>query len=140
MRKTIAFLFIILALPSLSLIAIAYSNYVKELNDALHVNPEEVTKITVGSSESKGQYKSTREEEKINILMNYLNQVDYQRLSGDQTSYMPTKASIIYFNENEKQSFMVPYETEAMIDHKVYKIKNGTIEDSFLIELYHSMD
>ncbi|UJL46691.1 hypothetical protein KFZ58_01660 [Virgibacillus sp. NKC19-16] len=139
MRKIIPFLFIITALFSIWLIVIAYSDYVKELEDTLHVNPEEVTKITIAISESTS-HKSTRDKEKIISLMDYLSQVGYQRLSGDQTSYMPMKASIIYLFENNKQSFIVPYETEAMIDHKVYKIRNGSIEDTFLEEFYHSIN
>ncbi|WP_373894847.1 hypothetical protein ACUL41_16785 [Virgibacillus natechei] len=140
MRKIIPFLFIITTLFSIVVFVIAYSNYTKELDDTLDVNPEAVTKITIAISENTDQYKSTKDQEKINRLMNYLNQLSYQRLSGDQTSYMPMQASIIYFFENEKQSFMVPYETEAMIDHKVYKIKNGNIEETLLEEFYHSIN
>lgn len=127
------------------IIAAVYANtnsdYKKKgFAETLEINPEDITSVTLDSIVSKGQYRSTNDKDKINSLIHYLNQVEYERLSDDQPSYMPMKASIIYLYENDKSDFIVPYETGAMISHKVYQIKNGKIKDNFLTKFYQTLD
>lgn len=87
-----------------------------------------------------GNYRSTEDKEEIRFILNYLSQVKYKRLMNDQTAYMPKRASIIYFYDNEQSNFIVPYENEAMINYKVYKVKNGTIDQNVLLKIYESLE
>lgn len=112
----------------------------KSLADTLSIEPEKVDKIMISDLESVGEYKSTTDPDKIHQFINYLNQLSYTRLPADQTAYMPRKATIIYLYDQDKQDFIVSYETEAMIDHKVYEINHGKIENSFLSDYYKSLD
>lgn len=115
-----------------------YSDYRKKsFIDILEVNPEAVSRISVGIA---GEYKSTTDKQKINELLHYLDSVWYTRLQGDQTAYMPMEASIIYLYEDNQVDFIVPYNDEVMISYKVYKVKNGEISSSFLYEYYQSME
>lgn len=138
MKKIILLLIIFLLVMMIS-VSILHDNE-KTLSETLTVQPEKVDKIMISSQEEIGQYKITTNPEQINRLIDYLNQVTYTRLSGDHTSYMPMKATIIYLYEQDKQDFIVPYETEAMINHNVYKINHGKIQNAFLIDYYQSLN
>lgn len=141
LRKIIPILIVIVIVIVIAVFGIKNSDYrEKKLTETLEVNPRNITSVTLSSTGSKGQYRSTTDKDKIDSLIHYLNQVDYERLPDDQASYMPMKASIIYLYENDKVDFIVPYETGAMISHKVYQIKKGKIENTFLIEFYQLLD
>lgn len=141
LRKIIPILIVIVIVIVIAVFGIKNSDYrEKKLTETLEVNPGNITSVTLSSTGSKGQYRSTTDKDKIDSLIHYLNQVDYERLPDDQASYMPMKASIIYLYENDKVDFIVPYETGAMISHKVYQIKKGKIENTFLIEFYQLLD
>jgi len=47
---------------------------------------------------------------------------------------------MIYLYEGEESAFIVPYEKEAMLSNKVYRIRNGILDNQFLIEFYHSIE
>ncbi|PAV27749.1 hypothetical protein CIL05_20260 [Virgibacillus profundi] len=111
----------------------------KTLEETLDVNPENITKVMLSNPINKGRYKSTRNKDKIEIFINHFDQVNFRRLTGDQSTYMPMRASMIYLYEGDKVDFIVPYETEAMISHKVYEIKNGRVRNTFIIDFYNSI-
>lgn len=112
----------------------------KTLSETITVQPEKIDKIMISTQEKTGQYKSTSNPEQINKIIDYFDQFTYTRLPDDQTSFMPKRATIIYLYEGDKPDFIVSYEKEAMIDHKVYKINHGKIENSFLNSYYHSLN
>lgn len=108
--------------------------------ETLTINSDQIDKIMISDLRKTGQYKTTTDPEKIEQFLRYFGQVTYTRLSGDQTAFMPTRAAIIYLYEGEKFNYIVPYETEAMIAYKVYKINDGQIDNQFLVEYYKSLD
>ena len=48
-------------------------------------------------------------------------------------------ASIIYLYGDDHIDFIVPYNDEAMISYKVYKVKEGTITNTFIYEFYETL-
>src|SRR5699024_5287006 len=96
-----------------------------------------ITKLTM---EIGGVSKTTKDKSKINELFEHFNQVEYKRMRGDQTAYMPTKAYIIYLHEGDYSDFIVPYNDEAMISYNVYKIKKDEITYEFLNNYYQSLN
>jgi len=87
-----------------------------------------------------GEFKTTVNQADIDMLIDYFNQFKFKRLNGDQSGYMPMRASIIYIYTEEQADFIVPYGQEAMISYKVYQIKNGPVEQQFLIHFYNSIN
>src|SRR5690625_281595 len=124
----------------LIIVALQYSDYrTKHFSETLDIEEEEITKIVISSPEEVGEYKTTTNREDIRQLLDYFNQIKYKRLIGDQTSYMPMQASIIYIYKEDDVYFIVPYGPEAMISYKVYQIKNGEVAKTFMMEYYHSL-
>jgi len=124
----------------LIIVALQYSDYrTKHFSETLDIEEEEITKIVISSPEEVGEYKTTTNREDIRQLLDYFNQIKYKRLIGDQTSYMPMQASIIYIYKEDDVDFIVPYGPEAMISYKVYQIKNGEVAKTFMMEYYHSL-
>lgn len=109
----------------------------KSFQETLTVENSDIIQITM---ELNGMARKTTNKAKINELIKHLNQFDYQRLRGDYTSYMPTKAPIIYFHTKDYIDFIVPYNTEVMISYKVYKVKHGHITNKFLFSFYESLN
>ncbi|WP_163971513.1 hypothetical protein [Oceanobacillus halotolerans] len=136
--KKVVFIFLIV-LFVLTPLAMQIPTGTKNLADTFDINPKNITKLTLNIP-YQNNYKSTTDKKKINAFIHYFNQVTYDRLRGDVTAYMPTKASIIYVYGNDKSDFIVPYEKEVMISHKVYKVENGVIENDFIIKFYNSLD
>ena len=137
MPKKLIFLSICLII-TIAIMGILHSDYRdKSFEETLTVDISDITQITM---ELNGMARKTTNKTKINELINHLNQLDYQRLRGDYTSYMPTKAPIIYFHTKEYIDFIVPYNTEAMISYKVYKVKRGRITNKFLFGYYESLN
>lgn len=120
-----------------SVLGIKYSDYEKSFEETLTANHKTVFKITM---EIGGVSKSTTNVAKIDELFEYFGNVTYRRMRGDQTAYMPTKAYIIYLHEKDYIDFVVPYNDEAMISYKVYKVKNGEITNDFLTRFYNSLE
>lgn len=128
---------------SLLLLANERSDYrVKSLEETVNIDLDTVTKVSLSyPTSTDGVYHTTTDLDEIQLLLHYLNGAKYQRLNGDQSSYIPMRASIIYlYTPEEKSSFMVPYGKEAMIDYKVYQIVDGKIEKTFLQEYFHSIE
>ena len=133
-----AFFLLTILIVTLLLLAVENSDYrTKTLAETVNIDLKEVTEISLSYPISKdGVYRSTRDEEEIGYLTDYLASVHFERLIGDQSSYMPTQASMIYLYTEDESAFIVPYEKEAMIDYKVYRIKGGRIENEFLMEFF----
>lgn len=129
----------ILALVSLGIYGSLYGEHSnKSLEDILTIDFSEVTKIEL--SNLTGDYRSTEDKNEIYIILNYLNQFQYKRLLNDQTAYMPNRASIVYIYNNDESNFIVPYEHEAMINHKVYQIRDGIIEQAVLLDMFETLN
>lgn len=129
----------ILALVSLGIYGSLYGEHSnKSLEDILTIDFSEVTKIEL--SNLTGDYRSTEDKNEIYIILNYLNQFQYKRLLNDQTAYMPNRASIVYIYNNDESNFIVPYEHEAMINHKVYQIRGGIIEQAVLLDMFETLN
>lgn len=121
----------------LSVLGIKYSGYEKNFEETLTTKHETVFKITM---EISGVSKSTTNKTKIDELFEHFDKYDYRRMRGDKTAYMPTKAYIIYLHAENYIDFVVPYNDEAMISYKVYKVKDGNITDEFLTSFYNSLE
>ncbi len=141
-RKMLLFSIVFIGFILLSLIVLTFqfSDYrTKEFTEILDIKEKEITKIIISSPLQTGQQKITTKQDDFNMLIDYLNQFKYKRLIGDKTARMPMRASIIYIYQGEDVYFIVPYGQEAMIHYEVYQIKNGPIEDHFIIDFYHSI-
>ena len=126
----------IIIVVTVSILGLKYSGYEKNFEETLELDKASITKLTM---EIGGVSKTTKDKSKINELFEHFNQVEYKRMRGDQTAYMPTKAYIIYLHEGDYSDFIVPYNDEAMISYKVYKIKKGEITYEFLNNYYESL-
>ncbi|GAB3057298.1 hypothetical protein [Virgibacillus ainsalahensis] len=133
-------LLFVLIITLMVVLAFENSDYrEKDLGETLDINTDEITKITLSTPIFNSQYKTTTDQDEIETFIKYFDQVEYQRLSGDQSTYMPMKASSIYIYGEEKSGFIIPYENEAMINYRVYRIKLGKLENQFLIDFYNSI-
>src|SRR5690625_14380 len=136
----IAVLFSVIVI-TVAVFAFYKSDYrTKPLQDVVTVDPQEVTEVSLNSPYLNTGFHSTTDPQKINILIHYLKDTGYQRLNNDQSSYMPTRAAMIYLYENDKTDFLIPYEKEVMINHKVYRVKNQDIDNQFLQDFYLSLE
>lgn len=111
----------------------------KNFEETLNIPSKEVTTLTMDTP-GDYHYKSTTNKAKIKLFTNYFNHVTYERMLADRTGYMPYRASIIYLDGNNRSNFIVPYKKEVMINHKVYKVKDGKIDSEFLKAFYDSLD
>lgn len=121
-------------------IAFQKSDYkVKKISETLDIHFEDIEKITISSPLHVGQYKETMKQQDIDQFITYFDQFEYKRLLNDQTAYMPKKATIIYLYHGTHSNFIVSYENEVMVNHKVYQVIEGPIENNFLIHFYDSL-
>src|SRR5690625_1220082 len=127
----------IIIVVTVSILGLKYSGYEKNFEETLELDKASITKLTM---EIGGVSKTTKDKSKINELFEHFNQVESKRMRGDQTAYMQTKAYIIYLLNGDYSDFIVPYNDEAMISYKVYKIKNGNITYEFLNNYYLSLN
>ncbi len=128
----------ILMIATLVTFAFLHSDYRKKsFQETLTVHQKDVVKVTM---EFGGVTKQTTDKSKIDILFKYFDRVKYVRMRGDQTAFMPTKAHIIYLHSDDFVDFIVPYNDEAMISYKVYKVKDGQITNRFMTDYYQSLN
>lgn len=121
-------------------IAFQKSDYkVKNFPETLDIHFEDIEKIMISSPLHVGQYKETMKQRDIEQFTTYFDEFKYKRLLNDQTAYMPKKATIIYLYHGSDSDFIVSYENEVMVNHKVYQIIDGPIENNFLIRFYDSL-
>lgn len=106
----------------------------KDLNEILTVQLDNITEISM--TDLSGHQRHTKDPKQIKAFVNYLNQFQYKRLMNDQTAYMPNRTMTIDFYTGNEMDFIIPYGKEALISHKVYSVKNGTIEEDELIEMF----
>src|SRR5690625_6239179 len=109
----------------------------KDFNEILTVQPENITEIRISNFSGHGRH--TTDPEQIKDIFNYFNQFQYQRLRNDQTAFMPKRTMMINIYAGENIDFIIPYGKEAFINHKVYRVKNGVIEQDLLLEIFHSL-
>lgn len=109
----------------------------KELDEILTVSFDDVTEISM--TDLAGNERRTTNPEQIKTFLQYLDQFKYKRLMNDETTYMPMQTMSIYLYADEDIEFIIPYGKEALITHKVYSVKDGTIEQADLLELFNSL-
>jgi|SRR5690625_284243 len=105
----------------------------KDFTEVLTVHQDDITEIQI--RDLSGQVHDTKNPEQIREILAYFNQFQYQRLRNDQTAFMPNKTMMISMQDDQQTDFIIPYGKEAMISQKVYRIKNGTIEQDVLLEM-----
>src|SRR5690625_4114429 len=86
----------IIIVVTVSILGLKYSGYEKKFEETLELDKASITKLTM---EIVGVSKTTKDKSKINKLFEHFNQVEYKRIRGVQTAYMPRKAYIIYLLE-----------------------------------------
>ena len=138
MRKYI-YIILIFIYAMIPLFVLANQVVEKNFEETLNISPEQITKLTLDTPDNY-HYKSTENQRKIKFFTDYLSQLTYERMLADRTGYMPDRASIIYLDGNNQSNFIVPYKKEVMINHKVYKVKNGNIDSEFLKAFYDSLE
>lgn len=109
----------------------------KGLDEVLTVPLDNITEISM-TNLSRRQ-RNTTDPEQIQAFVSFLNQFQYKRLRNDETSYMPNRTMTINFYSDDEMDFIIPYEQEVFITHKVYIVKNGPIRESELVELFLSL-
>lgn len=140
MNKKVIYFFTLVSLIGLLSFFFFFVDYVsyKNLDEIMDVHPENVTRITL--SNYTGDYRTTTDPDKIEEFVRHLKRLQYKRLSNDQTSYMPMLANIIYLTDGVNEDFIVPYGQEAMISYKVYQMKGGSIDQTYILDFYNSLD
>jgi len=110
----------------------------RDFSETITVKKDAITEIKV--SNLSGEYRSLTDEEQIDSVIVYFNQFNYKRLVNDQTSYMPTRTIMIYLRDDNNENFIIPYGKEVMINHKVYQVKGGELDEQFLLMIYELID
>ncbi|MUV37194.1 hypothetical protein JNUCC1_01000 [Lentibacillus sp. JNUCC-1] len=110
-----------------------------DLAETIEIPSEEIVRVKLNIP-SDHRYRSTDNPEKIRELLDFLDDFQYESLVGNETAYIPSRASIIYFyNDSGESDFIVPYVREVMINQIFYKVKDGEIEADWLVGFYESL-
>lgn len=107
----------------------------ESFDEVLAVDRDNVAEIQI--IDFSDQVHHIKDPEQIRNILDYFNQFEYQRLSNDQTSYMPNNTMMISVYDEYQTDFIIPYGKEVLISHKVYRIKNGSIEQDVLLNLFN---
>lgn len=130
-----------ITIATIAILGFNNSDYrTRDLDAISRVDLDQITKVSLNSTFHNSSFRSTTNQKEIEFLVNHLVEAEYKRLLDDKSSYMPERAGMIYLYENDKADFIIPYETEAMINHKVYRLKHSTIDNNFLEEFYSSLN
>lgn len=128
----LAVLFI--SLFQLSVYAVQNDEYsAKSFTEVFPLKQTDVSEIKVDDYANRTY--SIQNREQIEDVLRYFNQFQYKRLRNDQTSFMPDNTLMIHFDDGKHTAFIIPYEKEVMINNKVYKLQNGTLDENKLLEL-----
>lgn len=128
----LAVLFI--SLFQLSIYAVQNDEYsAKSFTEVFPLKQTDVSEIKVDDYANRTY--SIQDREQIEDVLQYFDQFQYKRLRNDQTSFMPDNTLMIHFDDGEHTAFMIPYEKEVMMNNKVYKLQNGTLDENKLLEL-----
>src|SRR5699024_10903646 len=92
----------IIIVVTVSILVLKYSEYEKNFEETIEIDKASINQLKM---EIGGVSKTTKDKSKINELFEHFNQVEYKRMRGDQTAYMPTKAYIIYLHEGDYSDF-----------------------------------
>lgn len=136
--KKLTFVIIIL-MTLLTAFAMQFEGDTQKLADILEMNPKDITKISL-STPTESDYNSTTNKDKIHAFIRYMDKVNYKKIRGNEPSSLPMTASMIYMYEKSKVYFIVSFENKVMIDHNFFEVKNGRIENDFLIDYYKSIE
>ncbi|MFB4168492.1 hypothetical protein [Virgibacillus sp. JSM 102003] len=136
--KITAFI-IIIVLTALTAFAMQFDGSTQRLSETLNVNPDAVTKISL-SPPTESNYNSTTDDDKIDEFIHYIEQLNYNKIRGNEPSYLPMTASMIYLYENNQVDFIVSFEDKVMISQQVFEVKNGEISHTFITDYYKSLD
>ncbi len=136
--KVTAFITII-AMTVLAAFAMQFDGNTQHLSEALNVNPDAVTKISL-SPPAESSYNSTTDDDKIDEFIDYIEKLKYSKVRGNKPSYLPMTASMIYLYENGEVDFIVSFENKVMISKEVFEVKNGEIKHSFITDYYKSLE
>lgn len=140
MHMKVPFLAILfLSVFQLTVYAIQNNDYSrKSFDEVLGVDPDSIIEIQM--IDYSGIVHHTKEPEEIREILHIFNQMEYQRLRSDQTSYMPRKTvTISLFDENKQSDFLIPYGKETIIGHNVYRIRNGTIGQDVMLQILDTL-
>lgn len=138
MRKT-NFLIIGLSVTILIFLTVyGMKHTYNNLSDLIEIDIEQITEISI--SDKHGHHRVTSDQKKIDELLAYLDTFHFKRIRGDQTTYMPMKAPIIYLYTDDTGEFIVPYADEAMVSYKVYKLKPSGMSHVYLQDIYNSIE
>src|SRR5699024_3941373 len=100
--QRIIIIIVIIIVVIVSILVLKYSGYEKNFEDTLKVynklelDKDSISKLTMEIGRIS---KTTKDKSKINASFEHFNQVEYNRMRGDQSAYMLTKAYIIYLHE-----------------------------------------
>ncbi len=137
-RNYLLLLLLIVSLVQLLMLSHQRGEYrVMDFGETLQVKTDNIVEIEM--SDFEGTYVSSEDPEVINETIDYFASRHYKRLVNDETSYMPLKTRMIYFREKNNTSYIIPYGSEVMIDHKVYSVKGEGMDESFFKHLYETM-
>ncbi|MGM8365647.1 hypothetical protein ACLIBG_09205 [Virgibacillus sp. W0181] len=106
----------------------------KDFNEIMTVQLDNITEISM--IDLSGEQRCTKDPKHIKAFVNYFNQFQYKRLRNDQTAFMPKRTMTINFDTGDDIDFIIPYGNEVFISHKTYSIRNGTIEQDELLEMF----
>ncbi|MFZ3578601.1 hypothetical protein [Virgibacillus sp. DJP39] len=121
----------------IALVLVSVINSQKEFEEILTGDTTDINKIILDTPENKGKEHSTINEKKIQKLVSYFKQFNYEGF--DSTGFMPTRAGIIYLYIEKKVNYIVYYNDEVMVNGKVYEVKDGKIDEVFLLNYYRSL-
>jgi|SRR5699024_1041675 len=125
---------LIISVAQLTVYGIQNNNYSKkDFDEVVNVEQDDISEIQI--RDLAGIEHKTDNPEQIKEIIDYFDQFQYQRLRNDQTSFMPMKTMMINMEDSHQSDFIIPYDQEVLISHKVYRVKNGTIDQDMLLKM-----
>lgn len=126
---------LIISIIQITIYGLENNNYSKKsFDEIIGVAPEEITEITLTDLEK--QKHSVSSQDKIDKIITYFSQFNYQRLRNDETSYMPMQTMMLNIQTEDQTYFLIPYQKEILLDYKTYKVDHDTIDDADLSEIF----
>jgi hypothetical protein len=127
--------FLIVSSIQLAVYGIQNNKYSKkDFAEILTVQQGAITTIRI--SDLAGRERYTQDPAQMEMILDYFAQFRYQRLMNDQTAFMPSRTSTVYLDAGDDTVFIVPYGKEVIIDHRVYRVRGGMIEQQFLTDMF----
>lgn len=136
MHIKVPFLAVLLVtLIQLATYALQHNAYsAKSADEVLLSDENKITEVQL--IDLSGKTHETNNPEVIKKVRSYLGEVEYVRLRNDQTFYMPMRTMTLRLFDGENTDLIIPYGQEAFINHKVYRIKKGTLEGETIYKFF----